>query len=264
MLARLIACAVLAGGCGFHPTETAGDGPAPTGDAHVDARGVDTTMAGGEGSVRDCLLTGDPTLRLCLDFEGALPSDGSPSPNTVNSTGVASTTRATPGGGSEGAARVDTGSQIQIPETASLDITPQITLAAWINPDRLPTAGESRFGILDNDGQYSMFLHADGTVTCNVNAGAVTQPISPNVWTHVGCVADGSKLFIYRDGSEDQHVNNTAAIMTTSTSGTRIGQDDLGGGAGQQNFIGQLDDVRIWARALPKDELCQSGGFSSC
>ncbi len=82
-----------------------------------------------------------------------------------------------------------------------------------------------------------------------------TSPSSLNAWHHVTGIYDGSTLHLYLDG-----VLNTSRDLTNDASRTpNTGFAPLQIGWGQAGrFHGLIDEVRIWNRALPKEQIEQN------
>ena len=62
---------------------------------------------------------------------------------------------------------------------------------------------DGRAGILDNNGQYSIFLLEDGRIDCNGSGGVTSiAAIEIGVWTHVACTwGDNGSRGVYVDGA---------------------------------------------------------------
>jgi hypothetical protein len=80
-----------------------------------------------------------------------------------------------------------------------------------------------------------------------------------NEWIHIGCVYDdaGNTKTIYLNGVEDSAVTTTAgAHVTATTHKTYIGARANSGNTGPEAyFTGQLDEVRVFSRALSAGEM---------
>jgi len=82
--------------------------------------------------------------------------------------------------------------------------------------------------------------------------------VPSNVWTQVGMVYDGSKppaerVRLYINGELDAVGAETSASITQAGSPLVVGCLPLFGPA--QSFIGSLDDVGVWTRALSDAEV---------
>ncbi|QTE28896.1 PKD domain-containing protein [Pengzhenrongella sicca] len=107
-----------------------------------------------------------------------------------------------------------------------------------------------------------VYMRADGTLTFGVYPGevrTVTTPASYNdgQWHHVVATlgADGMKLYV--DGAE-RAADATTISAQPYTGYWRIGGDALSStwpGAAGENFVGDIDDVAVYGRALPASQV---------
>jgi predicted nucleic-acid-binding Zn-ribbon protein len=70
-------------------------------------------------------------------------------------------------------------------------------------------------------------------------------------WHHVACVRSGTSLKIYMDGSLVTSGNTSGTTNLTNATSVKMGQSPCG------NFIGDLDEVRIWNTARTCEEIKQ-------
>ena len=139
---------------------------------------------------------------------------------------------------------------VQVPDSASLDLTAQITIDAWVYPtvqgrrvvDKI-TAGGSDGYLLDTWPGNVRFIVG--------NIGVVgSTPLSTGVWTHIAGTYDGSQLRVYVNGVLDGSVNTNIAIPTNNLP-LRIGADQNGSNL----FNGLIDEVEIFGRGLSAAEI---------
>jgi hypothetical protein len=71
-----------------------------------------------------------------------------------------------------------------------------------------------------------------------------------NTWTHLAATYDGSSLRLYVNGSLAAE-RATSGVLATSSRPLRIGHNDVNGGV----FLGRIDEVRVYARALTAQEI---------
>jgi hypothetical protein len=246
-------------------------------DAGLDS-GIDVGLDGGPDAGQDsgspcppgdmpaadagfCNLgSGEP--RLCLTFDVDVDIDGGiglVDQSSFNHGGTA--TGMTHGSGIEelGLAVLGAGEAI-VPNDTHLQVTDSFTIEAWINPEALPSG--AREGILDNSGQFGIFVYADGSMRCSATGlagmGYFNSPantVKPGMWQHLGCVYNGSAYIAYHQGVE-------VARITTSGS-PNPGNDQLVIGANEaptinEQFNGTLDRVRVSGVALTPGEMCWS------
>ncbi|HZE95614.1 MAG TPA: LamG domain-containing protein [Planctomycetota bacterium] len=150
---------------------------------------------------------------------------------------------------------------ISVPSFASLQLTGSCTLAAWIRPTIDSTFQE---GILEKyDGSisdgYSFRLDGNENLSCTMfngtTAGGVStapRAIPLNTWTHVAGVYSmaASTVTNYVNAVADPSVATGVLPPTAGASPLQIG-DDYGANA----FNGNIDEVRIYNRALTVNEV---------
>ena len=138
----------------------------------------------------------------------------------------------------------------------------QITVEAWVYPTAelgngaivgnlsYPSSnGEVQFSLRRDDDKQYVFFVDDNVTLEGVYSGPGT--LVPNTWQHVAGVWDGAVLSIYIDGVLKKTLGGvTGPHLFTSTNGIAIG----GNGEGQF-FEGNIDEVRIWSRALCPSEI---------
>ncbi len=167
---------------------------------------------------------------------------------------------------------------VDIPHDASLNITDEITVEAWIYPT-FDDMGEhmivSKGGSWsDEDPQCYELTFDKGLPLFQMKLPdsedwygiAPADPITRNTWHHVAGVYDGARFYIYIDG-----VNQTKTY--TGWGGTYMGEVYSGGlptgdfnisigrrapaSWGSLFYEGYIDEVRIWDRAIPGWEIEQ-------
>jgi hypothetical protein len=137
-----------------------------------------------------------------------------------------------------------------------LQITGSQTIAFWINPTVLD-ARRNPFAksyvaegtmTLEPSGSINYFY---GIVGKPYTSFALAEPLVPKLWAHVALVRDftAMKMLWYKNGKQD---NERAAPFPSAA----ISSDPVLIGKGYTNpFIGQLDDIGVWPRALSAQEI---------
>ncbi len=162
------------------------------------------------------------------------------------------------------------GDYVMCAPSASLDITGPISLALWIRPDAddpegkatttapmakaLSTASPSwsyqvRYG-WNSPKPYMAF-------TFNTSPRAwvyVGQNLTKGEWSHIACSHDGTTLRCYLDGVERD--STPMGQITSSPAPILIGSDGWG-----CDWIGAIDEVAIYNRALSAGEILYLAGF---
>jgi hypothetical protein len=239
---RLLLATCLVAGCTFDhgfEEQVAVDDPMGT-DAGV-----------GSGSSSTCKF-GDSALRLCVEFDnGANGADESGYHMDADAHNLTATTRA-----SDPAAAVYWDSNLDVAENPMLDISGAITFEAWIYVTNYPPFGY--YGIVHNVDQYSMTIDSSGKFACWIGMQKTDVSLTRNTWHHVACTYDSAgseyRLRAFVDGALSKCGDASGLIPTMPTRGTRL----------VDNLTGMIDDVRIYARALPSTEICTHANKSGC
>ena len=172
------------------------------------------------------------------------------------------------------------------PDESCLDISGPMTLSTWIRPSGiaatqnvLKKAITTTTGVPANNG-YELLLASGGFVSFRVNQQAsadtfrvnsgIPYPVSNSAWMHIAGVYDGTTMRIYINGVEDL---TGAGVFTSGRAGPasiltnalplRIGTDS-NVGTPASGFNGQLDDTRVYNRALTACEINAVAGGTGC
>ncbi len=149
-----------------------------------------------------------------------------------------------------------------------------ISVSAWVRLESLPSSGSS-YGIVAKDDfgtpadrSWSIVVLSAGGIqwlVSQVSDGATRMLISPTTntltlgaWTHIVSVYNGSDDtgYVYFNGVQDATTNTTALTgIFDSAIPVRIGAIDNSGVA--RFFDGQIDEVRIYNRALSAAEIIE-------
>lgn len=157
--------------------------------------------------------------------------------------------------------------RVLVPDSASLSVTGSLTAAAWIRPETLPSgAPTSQWGIIEKwewNGSsatkgYLLRLSStrglnfsvanDGGITAN--ASGASPQVPTDTWSHVAMVYDAGsqQLRAYLNGT--QLFTSTGAPPTDGPTMLVIGA-----GMDAHFFHGQIDEARIYNRALTEGEI---------
>lgn len=224
--------------------DAAGSGDALTDATSVDASRIDALPPPPDAGLPFCPSTLD--LVGCYRFDGN-GEDGSLSNADAELTAVSWGT-----GVDGGAVETDSASVIHVAEHVGLDV-PALTVELWARPAAFPS-DSGRAGLVDNDGQYGLFVYAGGEVRCTcAGQGVSYQSIDLDAWVHIACTYDPiAGLILYIDGGEEATAPANGMPSTGGSSGLSIAGNNPSG----DPFTGMIDSVRIWNRARSEAELC--------
>lgn len=139
----------------------------------------------------------------------------------------------------------------------ALNIPNAITLAAWIRPDQIQrgtifskNSGNGFELWLDNNGNIEFRLNRGNNGTNYRLVSNFNYANQINKWIHVAATFDGRTSIIYINGEED-----ISRTYNPFTIGTNSGNLTIGSLGDIQRWRGDLDELRIYNRALNKSEI---------
>jgi hypothetical protein len=171
------------------------------------------------------------------------------------------------GGPVQGALHLGTGGWVKIEPSPSLDsISAAVTVAAWVN--KPASNGDQFYAVVTRQylsggrEHYGLFLAQDGRVRFEVfNDGPIypgcesPAPVAPGEWRHLAGTFDGAVLRLYIDGLERCTHQLARAIPPGATPLLLGANSNDASGIPGRRLGGQLDEVLLYRRALPADEV---------
>lgn len=164
-------------------------------------------------------------------------------------------------------------SAIKINNNSTLFFSDQFTISAWYNlhgHDGMDGWGNYKQNgthcVISKDGDrggfqitpYGIGINNSSSNIVEHRAGTSDKP-EIGKWTHIVAVVDATSVEFFVDGnSVGKNTYNHVNISTTNTRNLYIGRYGFsygGGGSGWFPFNGDIDDVRIYNRALTYDEV---------
>ena len=145
-----------------------------------------------------------------------------------------------------------------------VDNMTSMTMAAWVNSSNtsdqisLFTAGPAAAA---TPTQYMMMILKGSRFTITANGSSAEQNISPggnltaNTWKHIAVTLNGSTGTLYIDGvqvAQNTGMTFKPSDLAPTTSGNFIGKSAW---TGDKYLKGQVDDFRIYNRALSSSEI---------
>jgi hypothetical protein len=145
---------------------------------------------------------------------------------------------------------------VTVADNALLDVT-RVTVSAWVRPTTLSGWRTVVMKETANGLAYTLYAHDNAPQPAGyVNTGGSdiaatgTAALATNTWTHLAMTFDGAALRFYVNGTLVRTVNTTGNIVN-GTGPLRIGGNAPWG----EYFAGQIDDVRVYNRALTLTEI---------
>jgi hypothetical protein len=166
-----------------------------------------------------------------------------------------------PNGRYGGAMEFKEGEYLSVPSSPELNLTEEFTLEAWIHPEtkhefddilskettEVKDPSHVAYLMADHHGQFATYYGE--YENSKYSPG---EEIPTHAWTHVAVVDDGASIHLFLNGQE---VESGPAYPIISTEGgeLRIGSSRLIGE--DHDFLGRIDEVRIYGRALNATEV---------
>lgn len=152
-----------------------------------------------------------------------------------------------------------------------LDITGDISISAWVNPESLPAAASGDGAVImakynaTTDRQYLFRIYEDGylSFTCfngadSTDGTTASKVVSTGSWQHVGVTWDSatSTAKIYYNGSQSgSSIVGTNTSIQNGTAAFTVGRRETGGGI--DYYDGKIDAYGIWGAELTSSEMTE-------
>jgi hypothetical protein len=164
------------------------------------------------------------------------------------------------------AASLGGGGYVEVPDAPGLDVTGPYTETAWTY---LNDTGGLNDVTMKDPAQWALgFQVRNGALRAGFenedddNFIGVGGSVPASTWTHLAVVYDGSSVVGYVDGTEvfdvDQASDSSGIAVADATPATN--DEPLTIGAGEGQFDGRIDDLRIYDRALSASEIAALAG----
>jgi hypothetical protein len=159
---------------------------------------------------------------------------------------------------------------IEIADAPALRPASGLTMSAWVLPTALNDI--DAYGVISKrvdmtvDSSYNLYLwtenHAWVDIEGNNNRFANRTQLANNAWTQLTVVFDGTRppdqrVRVYTNGSFDVAAPETAASIAPHTAPLRVGCIPSPSAGTMQYFVGLIDEVAVWTRALTDPEIAQ-------
>jgi hypothetical protein len=150
---------------------------------------------------------------------------------------------------------------------ASLNLTDAVTITAWIKMDGVGAdrkiagnqdlvTGGYKFGVYSNNmAEFEIRTSANAATLNRTSAGGTV--LQQGVWYHVaGVYSKGQYIRTYVYGNLDRELLTTV-LLGSSTGSFKLGRDP---GSAAYYWLGAMDDVEVYNRALSPEEILWLAG----
>jgi endonuclease/exonuclease/phosphatase family metal-dependent hydrolase len=144
-----------------------------------------------------------------------------------------------------------------VPDLSPLKPSSAFTISAWV---KYSTTGPSGGDVANMGDSYGLRVQPDGSVKTYFYAGSNWPSVTSaefntedDAWHHIVGQYTGTKLRVYIDGGFQGEVAASGSIAYPSGRSFYIGKH--GNGGANHNFNGQIDQVRVYDRALQPLEI---------
>lgn len=153
-----------------------------------------------------------------------------------------------------------------VPHNPTINISNELTISAWTRPN----GGLGNRQILSKGGPdgYELSIFEGGLFEFRINRetngstyrlrSKTPYPSNGNTWIHVAVTFNGTKSTIYINGAEDNSMTFAKTAIKTNLADLNIGSKN----SGQNKWIGDLDEVRLYDKALSGTEIANLANAS--
>jgi hypothetical protein len=199
---------------------------------------------------------------LLNDSSGSIASDTSG--NNNNGTLVDNATLVT-GISGKAVAFDGAGDYIEVSDSSALAGMSELSVAAWINIDQIPSAGTYYLPIakyagsgrsylfnIDSIGQPSFVVQTTNNIWYTLGTQATDKGVKmkPGKWYYIVGTYDGTNLRLYVNGWMTEYVPNKISGNIFNSAASLI--------IGANNFKGKMDDIKIYSKALTQQEISKN------
>jgi alpha-L-fucosidase 2 len=145
------------------------------------------------------------------------------------------------------------GGFVDVPDAPELNLSDAMTLALWILPKQIGSMRLVDKGPAGGADAYLLDTHPENHVRVILRpTTANTQEALPvDRWTHVAVTFGQGALRVYFDGRVAAEAANLRGKITPTDLSLHLGADSQG----SSRFVGLMDDVRIYRKALTAEEI---------
>lgn len=142
---------------------------------------------------------------------------------------------------------------VEVPDAPALNLSDAMTLALWVYPKRVGSMRLIDKGPVGGSEAYLLDTHPENNIRVIMRPAGTTvnETLPMGQWSHVAVTLGGGKMRVYLNGRVVAESNSARGTIAPSRLPLRLGADSQGG----SRFVGLMDDVRIYCRALGAEEV---------
>ena len=198
-----------------------------------------------------------PSLIAAYGFEEASGSTATDSTGNNHTGAISGATRATAGKFGRALTYDGINDLVYVPHTAAFNVGSGLTLEAWVRPTVVSGWRTALMKQRNNESLYVLYATSGGgqpnwqVMTNNNFETSGPANLAVNAWTHLATTYDGSSMRLYVNGTLAASRAISGSVPTTANGPLTIGGNHLW----PEWFKGQIDEVRVYSRALSASEV---------
>ena len=151
--------------------------------------------------------------------------------------------------------------EINVGHGSSLNITGPFSVSFWLFPTTTPGAVDyapfQKAQSYKGTGFGAYYGYSSTQINCSINSAVVVTSsanMNLNQWNHIVCLYDGSHFKVYLNGTQTGTIANSTNPASSASDNLYLGSGGLDSGL---HFFGDMDEFRIYNRALTSSEITQ-------
>ena len=144
---------------------------------------------------------------------------------------------------------------IDFADAPDLNLIEAMTLALWVRPQRVGSMRLLDKGPAGGSDGYLLDTHPENHLRLIMRPGTMQADarLPVGAWSHVAATFADQTQRVYLNGRIVTEMSGRGGTITATAMPLRMGADSDGG----SRFVGLLDDVRIYRRALKPEEIAK-------
>lgn len=151
-----------------------------------------------------------------------------------------------------------------VPHNPDLNLSSQLSISVWIRPTALANrqiiskSGPNGYELSTFEGgQIEFRFNRDANGSSYRLRSQQSYPSNGQTWIHVAVTFNGNRSELYINGVLDNAQNYSPTSIISNTAPLQIGTRNIG----SNKWVGDMDDLRLYKKALSPAEIQQLYGF---